>query len=66
MSYCAIHERIEPETDSSITCMECWHTYSSGDNLIDVFYVFYAKVKPAKEIISPDEVPFCPLCLHDF
>ena len=65
-SYCAIHHRLEPETEGEIWCPECWHVFADDWALIAEYnWGLIAMGQPPRQV-PEDLIFFCPLCLHDF
>jgi len=62
-SHCAIHdkdEEIPTDRENVEVCFECGHVYPTPMAVLEA----YAEVYPQAEF--PDDIPFCPLCLHDW
>jgi hypothetical protein len=63
---CAIHEIIEPyitkPTERS-QCFECWHVFNTDAEAIDLYCEVYPNNPKPKKLT---DIPFCPLCLHDW
>ena len=63
-SICWICHRFESFNGEEpyIVCFECGHVYHEPQDLVDS----YEKEVEWKWEESPDQIPFCPECLHDF
>lgn len=64
VSYCAIHDSDEEITEGSITCFECGHVYPDVADIIAA-----AKDEgmfDRNHQVDPQEITFCPICLHDW
>ena len=59
--FCHIHDRQEPVTPASVICTECGHVYEDEHNLMLTFEAAFGT-----EYMRVQDVPYCPLCLHDF
>jgi hypothetical protein len=63
---CAIHNKIEPHTEGSIWCPECWHTYWDDAELIATELTEWGSFYLGRKAPTVDEIHCCPLCLHDW
>jgi hypothetical protein len=64
---CWFHHRCEPTREHDYQlCTECWHVYRTKWELLAA-YITNAppECQPVKSL-HPDDIAFCPLCLHDF
>jgi hypothetical protein len=70
--HCAIHDKFEQP--QLFSCLECRHQYPSQKRIIDDYNKMVAEVYrrggvPKREppvATKLSQVPFCPLCLHDW
>jgi hypothetical protein len=71
---CAIHHVVEPFVKGrSIQCFECKHVYFGEHSLMEE-WKHHINERAQETVISPavvkvltiDDIPFCPLCLHDW
>ena len=61
VSSCSIHEVDEPVPDTTYeVCFECGHVWLTKEEVETV----YKDVFPDKGL--PDDINFCPMCLHDW
>jgi hypothetical protein len=76
---CAIHRVVEPFVEGRSTqCFECKHVYFGDVSIMTAWTElvsrsedqFMSAIKMAtvgvEAITTADDVPFCPLCLHDW
>jgi len=76
---CAIHDVVEPfVAGESISCFECAHSYPNAAELLAAWREFVAdrdrtleatgfhRKQIVPDITDANDVPFCPLCLHDW
>jgi hypothetical protein len=65
-NYCAIHDEEEGiPADNANVCFECGHVYATPEEVVEL----WAEVFPNGKQYLPEEwenIPFCPLCLHDW
>ena len=68
--HCAIHDKFEQE--GVYSCVECRHQYHHTQEAIVnynhiVTQVYERNAIPNKPVAHTlDDVPFCPMCLHDW
>lgn len=58
--HCAIHGVDEPGP-GYLRCFECGHLYRTA---VDLAAEYHAQ--GGSGLFDPDQIRFCPLCLHDF
>ncbi len=62
-SFCHIDDKEEKVTDETyLVCFECGHVYETQADLIKA----WNDESEFKSRSDADDIPFCPLCLHDF
>lgn len=71
--HCYIHGYEPVIGEPYILCGECHHCYRTADELVLYFWDLVRLANgeqdmelPSGEPVKPDDILFCPLCLHDF
>lgn len=62
--FCFIHEILEWNPRTAGQCFECKHTFPTPDALVQDWNVT-ATLNGWSILSNPEDVPFCPHCLHD-
>jgi hypothetical protein len=66
--HCFVHGVAEPSLPGDFrACAECWHVWrTEADYLVDVAARAAEMKWPMPKNTDTDDLPFCPLCSHDW
>ena len=65
---CFVHDVNEADTRTSVRCFECKHVYLTEADMVETWNNMIEELGtgPSSKAKSVSDIPFCPLCLHDF